>query len=83
MVAQLVQDLVHLERGENRLDQYGGADGAARDAHLVLREVEHVVPQSRLEVALQLREIEVRAAALAEQTLCVVEEIEAEVEQAA
>ena len=28
MLAQLVEDLVHLERGEDRLDQHGGADRA-------------------------------------------------------
>ena len=37
MVAQFVQDLVHLERGENRLDQHGGADGALRNAEFILR----------------------------------------------
>ena len=32
VLAQLVEDLVHLERGEDRLDQDGRADRAARDA---------------------------------------------------
>ena len=32
VVAQLVEDLVHLVRGGDRLDQHGGADGALRDA---------------------------------------------------
>ena len=65
VVAQLVEDLVHLEGGEDRLDQDGGADGAARDAERVLRGDEDVVPQPRLEVALQLRQVEVRPGALA------------------
>ena len=37
MVAQLVEDLVHLERGEDRLDQDGRADRPAVDAERVLR----------------------------------------------
>jgi len=51
VVAQLVEDLVHLERGRQRLHQHGGADGAARDLQRVLRQHEGVVPQPRLEVA--------------------------------
>ena len=63
VVAQLVEDLVHLERGEDGLDQHGGADGAARDAELVLRADEDVVPEARFEVALHLGQIEVGAGA--------------------
>ena len=36
VVAQLVEDLVHLERGQDRLDQHGGPDRAPRDAEGVL-----------------------------------------------
>ena len=61
VLAQLVEDLVHLERGEDGLDQDGGADGAARDAERVLRVDEHVVPEPRFEMALELRQVEVRA----------------------
>ena len=67
MLAQLVEDLVHLERGEDRLDQHGGLDRAARDAEVVLRHHEDVVPQARLEMALELRQVEVRARAAREQ----------------
>jgi len=83
MLAQFVQDLVHLERREDRLDQHGGLDRAARDAELVLRHHEDVVPQPCLEVALHLRQVEVRTGAAREQFLRVVEEVEREVEDAA
>ena len=82
VLAQLVEDLVHLERGEDRLDQDGRADRAAPEAELVLGDVERVVPQARLEVRLELREIEVRPAAGVEQRAAVVEDVEAEVEEA-
>ena len=36
--AQFVEDLVHLERGQDGFDQHRGANGAARNAQLILRE---------------------------------------------
>src|SRR5207244_2632552 len=76
-----VEDLLHLERGENRLDQDGAADRAARQAQLLLGERERLRPQARLEMRLELRQIEVRPAAALEQFPRVVEEREPEVEE--
>ncbi len=83
VLAQLVEDLVHLERGRHRLDQHGGPDRAALDPQLVLAVGEHVVPEPRLEVALHLRQVEVRTAALVEQPARVVEHVQAEVHERA
>ena len=83
VLAQLVEDLLHLERGEDRLDEHRRADRAARNAERVLREDEDVVPQPRLEVALELRQVEVRARCRARALARVVEEVEPEVEEAA
>ena len=63
VLAQLVEDLVHLERGGDRLDQHGRADRAAGEARALLRRDEDVVPQPCLEVALELRQVEVGAGA--------------------
>ena len=82
MVAELVQDLVHLERSEDRLDENGRLDRPLWDPEPVLREDEGVVPEPRLEVALELREIEVRAGPALEQPLRVSREKDAEVEEA-
>jgi hypothetical protein len=49
VVAQLEEDLLHLEGGEDRLDEDGGLDRARREVELALREVEDVVPEARLE----------------------------------
>ena len=76
MVAQLVEDLVHLEGGQDRLDQHGGLDRAAREPELLLGVDEDVVPEPRFEVALHLGQIEVWAGAAVEQLLGVVEEVE-------
>src|SRR5213076_1818825 len=81
VVAQLVQDLLHLERGEGRLDQHGAADRAVRDAELLLRERERLRPQPRLEVRLQLGQVEVRPAAAVEQLARVAGERQPEVEE--
>ena len=83
VVAQLVEDLLHLVRGRDRLDQDGRADGALRDADVLLREDEHLVPEAGLQVRLRLRQVEVRALAEVQQTLGVVEEVQAEVDERA
>src|SRR3546814_2666579 len=73
MIAQFVQDLVHLESGEDRLDQHRRLDGAALDAELVLGMVEDIVPEARLEMVLELRQIEVGTGAVFEELPRIVE----------
>ena len=67
VLAQLVQDLVHLERGEDRLDQDGRPDRPARDPERDLGVDEDLVPEPRLVVRFELGEVEVRPAAASEQ----------------
>src|SRR6266480_2189165 len=81
MVAQLPQDLVRLEGGEDRLDQDRRADRATRDPERILCEDEHVVPQARLEMALELRKIEVGARAARGEPCRGMEKGEPEIEQ--
>src|SRR5512133_2847229 len=75
VLSQLVEDLVHLERSQDRLDEDGGADRPARNSQVVLREHEDVVPQPRFEVRLELGQVEVRARACIELALTAVEEV--------
>src|SRR4029450_818498 len=82
MVAELIQDLVHLKGREHGLDQDCRLDAPGRQAELLLGEVEDVVPEPGLAVVLELREVEVRAGVSLEQPHAVVEDVEAEVEQA-
>ena len=81
VVAQLVQDLLHLERGGHGLDEHGRADRAVGDREGVLGEREHVIPQACLEVVLELRQVEVRAAAASDQLVRVVERVQPEVHE--
>ena len=60
MLAQLVEDLVHLEGGEYGFDEDRGLDGTPGHAQLVLGQLEDVVPEPGLEVALHLGQVEVR-----------------------
>ena len=83
VVPEFVEDLVHLERGGDGLDQDGGADGALRDAEVVLGEDEDLVPEPGLEVALHLGQVVVRAVAVLQQLPGHVEEVQAEVHQRA
>ena len=80
MLAQFVQDFVHLKRRENRFDQHRGADRPARNSDIVLREIKDVVPQARFLMALQLRQIKIGARSVREQVLGVVKEKQAEIE---
>ena len=60
-VAELVQDLVDLEGGRDRLDQHRDLDGAARQAEQALGVLDDARPEPRLEPVLELRQVEVRA----------------------
>ena len=80
VVAQLVEDFLHLERRRQRLDQHGRPDGADRDAEPLLREHEYLAPQARFLVRLELRQIKIRRGAGGDLRLRVMEEIEAEIE---
>ena len=55
VIFQLVENLVHLERGRDRLDENRRADRAMLEPERDLREGEDVIPQACLEVVLDLR----------------------------
>src|SRR5215212_5275153 len=82
MLAKLVEDLLHLEGRVDRLDQHRRPDGAPRDPELGLRLDEDVVPQARLAVRLELRQVEVGPRAASQALATVPEEVQARIEQA-
>ena len=75
MVAKFVEDLVHLERGENRFDQHRRLDRASRQAELILRHHEHIVPKPCFEMAFELRQIKIRRGAACDQLFRVVKNV--------
>ena len=81
VIAQFIEDFLHLECGRQRLDQYGRADGAVRHAEPLLREHEHLVPQPRFFVRLELRQIEIGRGAGGDLRLGVMEKVETEIKQ--
>ena len=81
--AQLVEDLLHLEGGGQRLDEHRRLDRARVEPELALDEGEDLGPQPRLEVRLHLGQVEERARALLEQALGVAHEVEPGVDEGA
>ena len=57
VVAQLVEDLLHLEGGPDGLDEHGRADRPDGDAKCLLTQHEGVVPEAGLEMRLELGEV--------------------------
>ena len=82
VIAQLVEDRVHLEGRGDRLDQDGRAERAARDRERVLGEAEHVVPQGCLVGALELGQVEGRRDAALDLLACAADRVQPEVEEA-
>ena len=83
MIAQFVEDFVHLESGRNRFDQDRRANRSARNADLALCEIEHIVPNPRLQVAFHFGEIKIWTRAALNQLARVMKEIQTEIEQRA
>lgn len=83
VVAELVDDLVHLKSGKDGLDQDRTSDCATGNGNEILSEVEDVVPETSLEVRFHLGEVEVWASSSLDELLCIVEEVETEIEETA
>ena len=83
VVAELPEDLLHLEGGGQGLDQEGGADRPVRDVEGPLEEAEEPVPPPRLEVVLDLGDVVLGGLVLVDQRRGGVEDREREVHQAA
>ena len=81
VVAQLVEDLVHLEGRGDRLDQHRRPHRPVRHPQRRLGVAEDLVPEPRLEVGLHLGQVVVRPAAAGQQLAGVVEEVQAEVDE--
>src|SRR5579864_8277266 len=81
MLTQLPQDLVHLERRKNRLDQYRRPYGSAPYAQLFLRHHENIVPEPRFQVAFEFWQIEAGTVELVHHRLRIVKPEKPEIEE--
>src|SRR5437879_6152144 len=81
VLAQLVKNLVHLERRRDGFDEDSRANRPLRYPEFVLRHFEHVVPKTRLEMAFHLRQIKIGPAAPRDPLRCIVKELQTETEQ--
>lgn len=81
VISQLEQNLFHLERSRQSLDQNGTANRVVRYADVRLGEEEYVVPKTSFQVVLHLRQVEIGAAATFDELLRIVVEVQGEVEE--
>ena len=82
MLLQFKQDLLHLKSRWQRFDQYCSPDAPLSNPQLARGEAENVIPESRFEVMLHLGQIEVWTTSAFEKFSGIVEEVQAEIEQA-
>ena len=82
VLAERVQDRVHLEGGGDRLDQDRRAKRAARNVERLLHDDEDVVPERGLVGVLELREVERRRAPPLELRASAMDRKQGDVEQA-
>ena len=81
MIPQFKEDLLHLERSRECLDQHRRTDGIVWNADVGLREQEDVIPEASLKVVLHFRKIEVWTVSTSNQFFRIMEEIQSEVEE--
>src|SRR6267154_6561703 len=60
MLPQFIEDFIHLESSQDRLDKNRGLDRSRLQYQRLLPMEKHVVPEARLEVALQFGQIKIR-----------------------
>ncbi len=82
MLAELEEDLVHLEGRGQRLDQNGGPHASGRNAELRLGEEEDFIPEARLEIVFDLGQVKVGARPAPKELVRVVVEVQPEIEEA-
>src|ERR1700692_1522307 len=81
MVAQFIENLVHLKGSQDGFDQDSRPNRAARNFQFVLSKIKNIIPKARFEMILQLRQVEIWASSLAQQGGGVVEEEQTEIKQ--
>src|SRR3984893_1690352 len=60
MLPQFIEDFIHLESSQDRLNKNSGLDRSSLQSHHLLRMEKHVVPETRLEVAFHFGQIKIR-----------------------
>lgn len=81
VIPEFEEDFFHLECSRKCLDQNGSPDSIVGDTEIRLREEEDVVPQTGLEVMFHLWKVKVRTGAALDELVCIMIEIQREIEQ--
>jgi hypothetical protein len=83
VLSEFIDDLLHLERSKNGLNQHRTSDGTPRDAQRILGKVENIVPKTSFKMRFHLGEIEVWTITSLDQLVGIVKEVKAEVKKTA
>lgn len=75
--------LLHLKSSRDSLNQDRTPDRPTRNPNVILCKIERIIPQPCLKMTLHLRQVEVRARTPRNKLLCIVEKVQAEIEQGA
>ncbi len=81
MFAQLVQDFVGFEGRQYRFNGHRGLDASLRDAQVLLRKHEHVVPEPGLQMTFELGQVEIRTRSFGRQGGGIVVKEQAKIKQ--
>lgn len=81
MITQLEENLLHVERSREGLNQHRSSNRVMRYPDVRLGEEEDIVPQPRFLVVLHLWKIEVRSVAVLHELVSIVEEVHRKVEE--
>src|SRR5450759_1343424 len=81
MLPQFIQYLIHLKRCQDRLYKHRCFDRTVWNTQSVFSQRKHIIPESRLQVILQLGQVKVGTSPVLQQRFDVVEEVEAKIEK--
>src|ERR1039458_9094713 len=81
VLAQFVENLVHLKSSRDGFDQYSGANCSLGNTDIFLSKEEDIVPQARLTVALQFGQVEIGSGIAIEEGAKIVEEVQPKIKE--
>src|SRR5688572_28683706 len=82
MVLEFIKDLFHLKSRQNGFNENGGPYGTIVNSHMILGELEGVIPETRVEMTFHLGQVEIRTALAVQKLVSIVKEVEAKIKKA-
>lgn len=83
MLLQLIQNLLHLERRRQSLNQYCRPNHTLLHPQVTCRKGEDIIPKTSFEMVFHLREVEIRSRTSGDEFAGVVEKVKTKIEEGA